>query len=426
MMRHKYGFNCQWIQFSKMLYLTPVLYLDVVPGESISGSVSVRVHSAPAVRDMDTRVYLDAYAFHIPFRLLWSGWPDFITRRDTSTQMPRVTVPWGFNFENRLTENVAAAWTNNSPWLRYMYNTVVNKFFIQNQTSEIRSLTSVNPYEVYQRPSTLETASIESSYENQDTTIVTPASVQSLKSALQQDAFAKMRAYYGDRYIDYLAAVGVSTDWGILQEPEVLAKHHSDWRFKKVPATTNVTTPATSLGEAKGVFDSTVKLHFKRKFFAEHGLVGVYVVTRSDPHYSLNGPPQPPVTAKVLDTDYWSPERDNLMGVRQNTRIFAAPATPAADTANWTFPQWEEYRLGINCQRGDVIPAAGNFYGMLDSETSQPTSTSVYKKQTSAGYDANFQNSITLPTGIHYQATMEARLARFSPIRHADVRLKLS
>ena len=68
--RNRYGYNCQTVQWAKVQQFVPLGYVDCVPGETVSGSVSVNVFSEPTTRPILNRHYIDAFAFYVPYRLL--------------------------------------------------------------------------------------------------------------------------------------------------------------------------------------------------------------------------------------------------------------------------------------------------------------------------------------------------------------------
>ena len=79
-MRNRYEWNCQTVNVSNPYDFTPLGYMEVVPGETISGAVEINLQSVPAVRNVQTRTYMDTFAFYVPFRLLWPEWVDYISR----------------------------------------------------------------------------------------------------------------------------------------------------------------------------------------------------------------------------------------------------------------------------------------------------------------------------------------------------------
>lgn len=71
--------------------LTPIFSCETVPGGKYTLSSQSLVKFAPLVAPVMHRMYLKTFYFHIPFRLLWDGWPDFIRQaKDPQTGLSRV------------------------------------------------------------------------------------------------------------------------------------------------------------------------------------------------------------------------------------------------------------------------------------------------------------------------------------------------
>lgn len=439
MMRHKYGFNCQVVNWGGFNELMPLGYIEVVPGETVTGSVSFAARSQPLKLAVDTRAYLDVYGFYIPFRLLYSGWPDFISSGGvTGGPLPTVTDLFTYNFEDRLALSDGTNWVANVAWQRYAYNMVWNKFFRREDQAE-RALSLAGVAYASQRPSTLETKALLGSQQNQDTTVTASVSgatatlsLNALREGFSKDNFNKMRAWYGNRYIDYLAALGVQVSWSILQEPEIICQKHHDWRFIRATQLAPSTSPSvpdqTSVGQTAGHFFTNGKLSVKRTFVPEHGLLCFYGVTRADAIYGV--PPQPPIIGKGAAESYWSPERNVMAQNRYavagqapeglSPQVFGSYANVAAATGSpWVFPMYEEYRTGINYNGINGV-TTGPLYGLIASTASMASDR--YISRVAADYNANY----AISTSQGYQNTIQYRLIRHSPVAKIDTRLKLS
>ena len=87
-LRTRYGYNAQTVNWADMTWFTPVCYVDVVPGETVQGTVAVNLFSQPVKAQIQTRTYADVYAFYVPYRIMDSSWPDFISKNDGSAAVP--------------------------------------------------------------------------------------------------------------------------------------------------------------------------------------------------------------------------------------------------------------------------------------------------------------------------------------------------
>lgn len=414
-MRNRYGYNCQKVNIGSLNQLVPLGYLDVVPGETIAGSVAVNFHSAPTKKEIITRVFADVFAYYMPYRLMWSGWPEFITGQDVVTEPPYVSDLFAGNFEQRFTVANAGGtlFTRNLAWHRRMFNLVGEKFFTAVDGSATVNLDLAGTRFAFMRPSTLETSPLF----NIHATPVVAASlaVDDLRQAFATDAFEKMRRMYGDRYVDYLAAVGVKADFAMLEEPECIGQKHSDWKFRRVAASNNQTSPAQALGATAGYFASGVNVPIKRTFIPEHGLIGFYGVARADALYATT--PVDPALSKRTREQYWSPEISGLRRARIDSQVFVDIAGVPL-TQLWDFPQWQEYRMGLN-EYGVAIPA--NNLSLTAATGGKAKNTEYYRSNlTPADFDANFDT--TYLSGNHYQVTSQFRLVRNSPVKRVDIR----
>lgn len=430
-MRNRYGYNCQVVNWGGFNEFTPAGYIEVVPGETIQGSISLAVRSQPTVLSVDTRAYVDAFAFYIPHRLTWDFFPQFITGQNPPS-FPFVTNLFPFNFEGRYTTNNLAddtVYNANTPWLRGAYNNIWNQFFRRNDEVE-RVLSDNSLAYVSQRPSTLETTvkqgtgvffntqvGLAGSSPNQT------LSLNSLRTSMALDRFGRMRAIYGNKYVDYLRALGVEVEWSLLDEPEVLGRVHKDWRFQRTSQTApGATAPQNTLGQQAGMFYTSLKVPLKRTFIPEHGLIAVYVATRGD--LVWDNPPQPPILCKRLPQSYWSPEYEGIMGVSSDTQGTQVPGmsltnavfVPDSAPINyaWQVTQYEEYRTGMNYNR---IVNNGPIYALRASPDLANTSTLKYINPVQNTYGINF----TQPTTQQYQVRAEYRLTRNSPVKRPDL-----
>ena len=186
-----------------------------------------------------TRTFIDMYAFYIPLRLLWSEFPQFISDPNASTTFPYVTDTWGFNFEKWHTSFSATAPNDRHPaFIRRAYNHVWYNFFASSSQTLSEDANTVRS--VHQRASTLETRFVDVPGDVAAVTIDTSGATtdtDTIRAAFAQDQFNKLRAFYGDRYVDYLATLGVKTNWSVLEEPELIGQVHHDWNYRLIAAT---------------------------------------------------------------------------------------------------------------------------------------------------------------------------------------------
>jgi hypothetical protein len=223
-----------------------------------------------------------------------------------------------------------------------------------------------------------------------------------------------MREYYGDRYVDYLRALGVSVSWTILEKPEHIGQKHGDWNFRVVPDTqVDSGGPDNKpLGFTGGYFKGKVIADVKPTFTPEHGLISVMLVVRADPVFIA--PAQNPLLSKRGLKDFWSPEFESEKLKFYSTGIFQEGAP--SYTVNR--PNFEEHRKGINENR---YTAGGQFTD--DRVLAMLIGRSAGNNQFDpSDFNSNFDLD-QMAFDEHYQATADWRLTRTSPLmRHGQMK----
>ena len=319
---------------------------------------------------MLTKCYIDAYVLYVPYRLLWDDWPYFITERNAGLSIPMVTDLFNQNFEKWFSG--PAAGLNNTAFIRRMYNCVFDTMFSDEglSTDDPRDGSSTAWHtntikNAKWRPSTFDHCAAAEFAQATDGVTAASLNTDDIREAFAADMFKKTREFYGERYVDYLAALGVNASMEMSDQPEMLGQIHANWRFHAVSNTAANATESANLGDAAGYFASTVTIDLKgKKFMPEHGLIGAYVVVKPQPAYT-DGMSYP-VFEKVNVEDYWTPEYEGTRVKAWQNRTFLSSGTAAtADT--WATPRFEDLRRGINIAAnppGGWVGAASDMYGM--------------------------------------------------------------
>ena len=220
-----------------------------------------------------------------------------------------------------------------------------NKFFRIARNPEI-DLNTVGLQRATYRPTTFHEAEPEVDYV--DTTIDTSGptlTVDELRQAFNEDRFAKVRQFYGDRYVDYLAALGVKTNWTILDEPELIGRKNGTMKYNIIDPTAADTSGVSGdfpVGKPGGYFthESTFKL--KKTFCPEHGLIVLISSVKMDQQYTLA---ELPMLHHSNHEDFWSPEMDSMAEKRYNRELWLGEALGAG---NIGMAQWEHLRRHSN------------------------------------------------------------------------------
>lgn len=84
---------------TNMGQLTPILCMDVVPGDSIELGCESIIRFAPMVAPVMHRMDVTMHYFFVPNRILWPNWEAFITNNGPNGDGPTYVAPF-FNYED--------------------------------------------------------------------------------------------------------------------------------------------------------------------------------------------------------------------------------------------------------------------------------------------------------------------------------------
>lgn len=303
MRRYQYRLNDQNVSMATWGKVTPLKYMEAVPGDTFGGTITVKATSAVQDKVIHSRAYYDLYAFYCPIRVLWPQFPQFLAGHEGDVGTgPVTTTLFPQNFEHSFVGDDSPATDNitpdngvlnkNSALLRRMYYMVCQSFFCVDRTKDARKAqqavedvrNGANDDTVWLFDAAARESTLDESWNNYDedegVQITTDASgnftLDQVRRAYSLDRFEKMRDFYGSRYTDILKGYGIKADWGILQEPECIGLSNNDFRFVQKSQTD------TSVGNRKGFFEGEYKLKLRKTFCPEHGIIGVFAVPRAD------------------------------------------------------------------------------------------------------------------------------------------------
>lgn len=407
--RFKHGINCQTANAAKFHQLIPVLYQEVAPAESVEGKIQSRLFSDTTTKPILNRCYFDLYAYYVPYRLLWDNFTQFLSDPDVSLTVPVVGNLFPANFETRyaLGADGVSAGTQNTAWLRYTYNMIWNKFFRESKGQATVSDTNNTLLTANVRPSTFHESVRDQT--NVTTTPIPSGTIDDMREAFAEDRWQKMRAYYGDRWTDYLAAHGVEASWGILEEPEAIAQNHADCNFRVQTSANEITGVNLNVGDPAGYFDSVNTLNIPRRFFPEHGIFAVFCVAKID-SWQVNGHLHPNLAMDSKEK-FYSPEYNADTDEEWYEQLWYGSSVA---TTQHYMPKFENYRKGSNCwgqQEG---------YGLYGYVAKCNWNTDVeesYRRRDPTDYDHFFTGTMfDASPSPHYQVTTKATLTKHSPI----------
>lgn len=365
--------------------------MEVIPGESVTGTVNTELISDSLVKPVMNRAYLDQYTFYIPFRLLWDGWVEFI--QGNGGTIPTTTCNIArLGYNNKSGDSVNA-------FMLSAYNLIWNTFFRDQDESEV-ALTNAAVQRVSLRQSTF-LHRLQEVADYDDQTVDTSSggfTPHELDVARTQERFNRIRNLYGDKYSDYLATVGVSTSWSVVDQPDSIGITNSELTRKMVFATDD--TPA-----ARGIFMGKNTVNVRKSFFPEHGLVMSLACMRIEA--SHNDEVGPVVHQKENYQDFWNPEFEAL-------RESAYPhVLDDGTTYSPTFlaPRYEDYRVPQNLC---FIAGDTTYVHQRTTPNTANTATSLdLRKPEFTDFGVIFQGD----TSRHYTTQTIVRLTRMSPCK---------
>lgn len=354
MKRFQYKLNDETLSGGGFGSVIPLKAIDVVPGDTLEGTLSHKAYSDLMNRFITTRTYFDLYAFYVPYRVVWEDFPIFIADAEAKT-MPTTTV----NAPELFMRNPGG--DTISAMLQRAYRMIFYSFFYPNENAtrdremlidQVKSGafdSSTGLGTARARPTTFDLKVRQSA--NFDETLVvndktvgadTAFSVEQLRSAMAQDRFQRMRDFYGARYTDYLAAVGVKATWSVLDEPECLAVSNNDWKATETRSSTSTSgEDAVLVGQKFGQFQGEYKTRIPRTFCPEHGVVMVVCAARSDVFNARQG--YHTVCAKTDRSQFYSPEFSFELSQEWPAKVVDHNLTGEVVT-----PRFEDYRCGRN------------------------------------------------------------------------------
>ncbi len=358
------------------------------------------------VHPLMNRAYFDTFAFYAPFRVLDDTFPDFITGKGGS--VPLINDEFGQNYERAVGKT-----GGNTAWQRLMFNLVYNKFFVPKgfDSDERTALQAGDLPACFQRPSTFMESLMTADQTPELPMVAT--TITELRAEFAEDRFQKVRQFYGEKYTDYLAALGVEVPWSILDEPEVIGTKHTDMRFKTTSTTSDSTGGSNeSVGDPAGIYDAVNTLNIRKTFCPEHGLIGIYCVPRLDLQNLDQG--SPPIAFKTDRNEYYSPEYLTERTVGWPDRMLGVLGL--IDTEDSRTPIYEDLRKGMHLNGGvGRSQKEAAYYAWWEGSGAKATD---YRKMEPTVMDKYFQGTLGGDEKVtNFQVTSVHRLTRTSPIR---------
>ena len=363
------------------------------------------------------RTYFDTYAFYVPYRLLWSDFPEFISSKANASDatVPLITdQPWSFVFEGNIfgvTPPEDGGGCN--AFNRRAYNLIWQDYFRQDKDeTQEPDLDASLPKTVSFRPSTFHESGL-TTISREDTSIEDATTVDDLRSAFATDRFNRLREHYGSRYTDYLAALGVDSGWSITDEPESIGKSHKDLSYRNVNATV---TTANALGpdsqddylaDSAGYFMGKFPTKIKPTFCPEHGLIMVVGALKMDIVNKAGN--NLPHLAKFFKDQFYSPEFETKTVQTWPASIWGEDSNVSGYT-----PTFEDYRKMSNFGGRTNVDPATLYYQAKTDASSNPVEAKTCNPD---DYDDIFTGTMGGAANVHYTVSTQCRMVRNSAVR---------
>lgn len=399
MKRSKHNLSHYHLTTFDMGQLIPVSNLEILPGDSIQMQSSALIRVTPQLKPLMHPVQVRIHHFFVPYRLVWSGWEDFITNKSAGTYP---TISGGAHSEGTLSDYLGVyndASNSFSALHVRAYNKIYNTLYRDNDlisevsedTDTIQNISWEKDFASASRSTpqqgsavslplgtsapvlwgpniagtdyTGKSATFQTDgggaetfgYDNDipadshtahaagtahgmkaDLSNATSATIAQLREAMQLQKFAEARQNWGDEYVDYLRYLGIRPSDSRLQRPEYLAGGKQTIAFSEVLNTTGANTPGAMVGH--GI--AAVRSRRFRRFFEEHGVLMTMMSVRPKALYVNNLPKK---FSRDSYDDYYQRELE-VIGDEPvlNKEIYAGDTGPT-DTFGYS-PRYYSYR----------------------------------------------------------------------------------
>lgn len=291
--RYRYGMRHHWVSSQKIGVLTPCFHQEVTPGDTWYGQTNGLIRMAPINAPVFASIRCEMFFFFIPHRIIWDEFEDWITDQDSGIQFPLFFAPsdqptLGLEYIHRalgfgkLDEAFNDQDVSALP-LR-AYNRVYNEFFRDQQVEpEIGESNTVLLRGNFKAADFYSRARPEIQQGDETQISVTPdpgddyVTVQAIRDGFHRQKVKERRAQYGERYTDYLRAMGLRVPDSLLDRPEFVGHGSATMGISEVVSTAD--TGTAGLGDYRGHGITGIRVKFRKRSFLEHGtLMGLMLM----------------------------------------------------------------------------------------------------------------------------------------------------
>lgn len=349
MKRSKHSLSHYHLTTFDLGQLIPIANVEVLPGDSFQHQTSALIRVTPQLKPLMHPVQVRIHHFFVPYRLVWTGWEDFITNKSAGTYP---TITGGAHVEGTLSDYLGVyddASQNFSALHVRAYNKIYNEYYrdkdiiseVSEDTNTIQNIawekdhitaaratpqqgTAVSLPLGTEAPIFGDNMDFDATQDNANfaqvrdasgnlrsllggastteifgdsnasgtgelkanLTGATSATIHQLREAMQLQKFAEARNNWGEEYVDYLRYLGIRPSDARLQRPEYLAGGKQTIAFSEILNTTGANTPGAMVGH--GI--AAIRSNRYRRFFEEHGVVMTMMSVRPKSIYVTGTP----------------------------------------------------------------------------------------------------------------------------------------
>lgn len=319
MKRNKFNLGHTQLVGFNMGDLIPLSSTEVLPGDTFQGGTTALIRMSPLVAPVMHPTHLTIHHWFVPWRLVWSGWEDFIT--GVSATPPPLQINsyandypitgwnsvWDYLGIQRQANGAPQPFQMNS-MVSLAYTLIWNEFYRDEQV-QAEALGVGAIHQVGWGKDRFTTARPLPQLGGSVDIPTAGASVtaESIRLAMGLLRLREARNRYGSRYTEYLRYLGVTPSDARLQRPEFLGGGKQTLQFSEVLQTSESGT--TPLGTLGGHGIGAVRSNNYRRFFTEHGCVLTLAFVRPISIYANGCEAQ---YKKTIQQQYWQKEYEQL------------------------------------------------------------------------------------------------------------------
>lgn len=281
--RFRYKLKHHWLTTLNVGYITPFFFQEVTPGDTFSGVSAGIARLEPIDRPLYASLKLSMNFFFVPHRLVWPEFEDVITGADTTTPWPQQTplaISQSLYKALGIGDRNVAYQPVNALYAR-AYNKIINEFYLDQSLQGALPETNQVLFQANHLPDYYSSIRDEIQQGNEETVDTSGATlgVTAIRDAMNRQRFRERRSQYGERYTDYLRALGLRVPDSRLDRPEHVARATSTIGISEVVSTTWQVTGG-NIGHYKGHGIAGMRIRFPKRSFNEHGTLMGLIVAR--------------------------------------------------------------------------------------------------------------------------------------------------